>query len=125
MLSARLTSLSSSTKMNSASLSTKRLISHGQATRSTFTFFLVIHFIVRLLTNYRKLFCHQRQTIRNPPHPSFILPKSNEGRLKPTLIPVQIFRPASLLPRVLGFAKKIQTQGFDAERHGADWSGLK
>src|SRR6266568_8367600 len=45
MLSARLMSLSSSTKMNSASLSTNRLISHGHATRSTFTFFLVIHFI--------------------------------------------------------------------------------
>src|SRR6266849_5540364 len=45
MLSARLTSLSSSTEMNSASLSTNRTISHGHATRSTFTFFLVIHFI--------------------------------------------------------------------------------
>src|SRR6266481_4885528 len=90
MLSARLKSLSSSTKMNSASLSTKRRMSQGQATLSTFTFFLVIHFIVTLLNHYRELFCHLRQAMRNPPHPSFILPKPNEGRLKPTLIPVQI-----------------------------------
>src|SRR5215470_5979869 len=49
MLSARRRSWSSSTKMNSASLSTKRRISQGQATRSTLTFFLVIHFISLLL----------------------------------------------------------------------------
>src|SRR5262245_22929529 len=45
MLSALRKSSLSSTKMNSASLSTKRRISQGQATRSTFTFFRVIHFI--------------------------------------------------------------------------------
>src|SRR5215467_12903434 len=49
MLSASRKSCSSSTKMNSASLSTKRRISHGHATRSTLMFFLVIHFIFLLL----------------------------------------------------------------------------
>src|SRR3954464_8863633 len=38
--------LSAGTKMNSGSLSTNFLISHGQATRSTLTFSRVIHFIV-------------------------------------------------------------------------------
>src|SRR5215510_1927084 len=40
---------SEGTKMNSASLSTNFLMSHGQATRSTFTCSRVIHFMGRLL----------------------------------------------------------------------------
>src|SRR5436305_936336 len=42
---ASLMTLSPGTKTNSASLSTNFLISHGQATRSTFTFSRVIHLI--------------------------------------------------------------------------------
>src|SRR5262249_54367711 len=43
--------LSEGTKMNSASLSTNFLTSHGQATRSTFTCSRVIHLMKRLLWN--------------------------------------------------------------------------
>src|SRR3954451_10927451 len=43
---ASLMTLSPGTKTNSASWSTNFLISHGQATRSTFTFSRVIHFMV-------------------------------------------------------------------------------
>src|SRR2546423_15710209 len=45
--------LSAGAKMNSAFLSTNFLISHGQATRSTFTFSRVIHFMVYLLAGIR------------------------------------------------------------------------
>src|SRR5215469_14385605 len=41
--------LSVGTKKNSACLSTNFLISHGQATRSTFTLSRVIHFIIAVL----------------------------------------------------------------------------
>src|SRR6184192_3493629 len=41
--------LSAGAKMNSASLSTNFLMSHGQATRSTFTRSRVIHFMAYLL----------------------------------------------------------------------------
>src|SRR5213592_4723363 len=59
MASRRLASsitLSGGTKLNSASLSTNFLISHGQATRSTLTYSRVIHFMGRLLM----LLCVQR-----------------------------------------------------------------
>src|SRR5215467_93443 len=81
MLSASRKSTLSSTKMNSASLSTKRRISQGQATRSTLIFFLVIHFMISLHTAHWLL---------------SILPEQNEASLKPTLIPVQRYLYLSL-----------------------------
>src|ERR1700730_13172670 len=49
--------LSGGTKTNSASLSTNFLISHGQATRSTFTCSRVIHFMSSLLEENTESAC--------------------------------------------------------------------
>src|ERR1700730_6226924 len=53
--------LSAGTKTNSASLSTNFLISHGQATRSTLTRSLVIHFMSCLL-GFAMYFSHSIST---------------------------------------------------------------